>query len=222
MTNDRTLPEDEAGNSTLRSGDVESEIVDIDGDEDVQFEDAPRTSGATAADAVVDAEDGVAGENLAVDTDDEADEDDYEIVDDEAEELEDADETEDDTPDKGDPEDMVIDDEEQLEEAEAVAAKAKSSRPVKRKMTTAPVKKDKPTPKRTDAAGKAVAERKRTTPAGFVKQSAAELKKVIWPNGDTLREYYIVVLVFVIFIISLVSLLDWAFGWVLLKFLGAN
>ncbi|MCT1458808.1 preprotein translocase subunit SecE [Aestuariimicrobium sp. p3-SID1156] len=221
MTNDRTLPEDEAGNNTLRSGDVESEIVDIDGDEDIQFEDAPSTQGATAADAVVDAEDGVAGENLAVPTDGEADEDDYEIVDDEAEELENADETEDDTPDKGDPEDMVIDDEQQLEEAEAVAAAAKSSRPVKRKMTTAPVKKDKPTPKRTDA-GKAVAERKRTTPAAFVKQSAAELKKVIWPNGDTLREYYIVVLVFVIFIIGLVSLLDWAFGWVLLKFLGDN
>ncbi|MGA4669386.1 preprotein translocase subunit SecE [Propionibacteriaceae bacterium Y1923] len=154
-----------------------------------------------------------AGEQLAAETDEDAD---YIVVDDEAEELTEADDTVDDTPDKGDPEDMVIDDEEQLAEAEAVAAKAKSSRPAKRKVTTAPVKKDKATPKQADKVKSKTAEKKRTGPAGFVKQSAAELKKVIWPNGDQVREYFLVVLIFVLLVIGFVSLLDLGFGRLLL------
>ena len=193
MTNDKVLPEDEAGD----------ERYEATPDDDVQ-----------ADEAVVDAE--PAGEDLAAESDDETD---FEIVDEDAEELVNADETIDDTPDKGDPEDVVIDDEEQLAEAEAVAAKARSSRP-KRKVTTAPVKKDRPTPKQLDARGRAVVEKKRTTPVSFVQQSAGELKKVIWPTGDQLREYYVVVLVFVLFIITIVSALDFGFGRLLLWLLG--
>ncbi len=62
--------------------------------------------------------------------------DDYEVVDDEAEELTDADQTDDGTPDRGDPEDVVIDDPEQLDEAEEAARKARSSRPVRKKKTS--------------------------------------------------------------------------------------
>lgn len=122
-----------------------------------------------------------------------------------------------DTPDEADPEDVVIDDPEQLDEATAVAQKAKSSRPVKRNQTVAPVKKSKPTPKRDDAHQVVV---KRTTPALFVRQAIGELKKVVWPTGAMLRQYFVVVLVFVLFVMFFVAGLDALFGWLLLKWLG--
>lgn len=188
-----------------------------------------------------------------------------EIVDDEAEELS-GEPVADDTPGKADPEDMVIDDPQQLAAAEAVAARARSSRPVRRKrqperaaedeVTEAaesepvaqaadrpsmpkPVRRNRPavadesaaadspssTPvrrtqpvKRASAAEAAVI--KRTTPAAFVGQSADELRKVIWPTSSQLSQYFVVVLLFVLFIVAYVGLLDPAFGWVLLKFLG--
>jgi len=52
----------------------------------------------------------------------------------------------------------------------------------------------------------------RTTPARFVRQSVGELRKVVYPTGEQLIKYFIVVLVFVLFIIAIVSLLDLAFG----------
>ena len=61
---------------------------------------------------------------------------------------------------------------------------------------------------------------RRTGPVEFSRQSAAELRKVIWPTGEQLRQYFIVVLVFVLFIITFVGLLDLFFGWGLLKLLG--
>ncbi|MEL4505020.1 preprotein translocase subunit SecE [Luteococcus sp. H138] len=185
-----------------------------------------------------------------------------EIVDDEAEELS-GEDVEDSTPDHADPQDMVIDDPEQLAAAEAVAARARSSRPVRRKRDVqpqpeqpaetetpaqapranmpkpvrksqakqpaeqaesqetavaarrAPVRKTQA--KSSAAAGVAV---KRTTPAGFVGQSVDELRKVIWPTSSQLSQYFVVVLLFVLFIVAYVGLLDPAFGWVLLKFLG--
>lgn len=155
----------------------------------------------------------------------------YEIAADEteAEELEDADQTVDDTPDKGDPADVVIDDESQLSAAESVAAAARSSRPVRKKASTevaatsdaAPAKKGRPTPKR-DAKRATVVKKERTTPAAFVGQSVGELKKVIWPSGEQLGNYFIVVLVFVLFIIAYVGLLDFGFGWSILKLFGAK
>lgn len=137
----------------------------------------------------------------------------------EAEELLDSVEVIDETPDAGDPDDVEIDDEEQLDEATAEAAKARSSRPkpVKRNQTVAPVKKAKPTPKQSTTK---VVERKRTTPAQFVRQSAGELKKVVWPTAGTLRQYFLVVLVFVTFIMFFVAGLDALFGWLLLLWLS--
>ncbi|MGJ6980101.1 preprotein translocase subunit SecE [Aestuariimicrobium soli] len=150
----------------------------------------------------------------------------YEIADDEteAEELVDADETVDDTPDKGDPDDVVIDDPEQLAEAETVAAAARSSRPVRKtpQATTGAVTPKKATATRKQSAGGAVDKPTRTTPGVFVNQSVAELRKVQWPTGDQLRQYFIVVLVFVLIIIAYVGLLDFAFGWVVLKLFGAG
>ncbi|HZA05539.1 MAG TPA: preprotein translocase subunit SecE [Propionibacteriaceae bacterium] len=56
------------------------------------------------------------------------------------------------------------------------------------------------------------AKRERTTPVKFVRQSVGELRKVVYPTGQQLINYFIVVLVFVLFVIAYVSLLDLGFG----------
>jgi preprotein translocase subunit SecE len=59
--------------------------------------------------------------------------------------------------------------------------------------------------------------RERTTPLKFVKQSIGELRKVVYPTGQQLINYFVVVLVFVLFVIAYVSLLDLGLGWVIFK-----
>ena len=109
-----------------------------------------------------------------------------------------------------------VDDPEQLSEAKAVAAVAASSRPVRK--AAAPVKKDHPTPKQ--KSGKAAGARKGTSPAQFVRESAAELRKVVWPTWSQLVTYFVAVLVFVVIVIAFVGGLDLLFGQLLLKALG--
>ncbi|WP_152362045.1 preprotein translocase subunit SecE [Microlunatus speluncae] len=53
---------------------------------------------------------------------------------------------------------------------------------------------------------------RRTGPITFIKESVAELRKVVYPTGQQLLNYFLVVLVFVLFIIAVVSLLDLGFG----------
>ena len=55
-----------------------------------------------------------------------------------------------------------------------------------------------------------MAEHGRTTPIGFVNQAIGELRKVIWPTGEQLGNYFAVVLVFVLFMIAFVGLLDFS------------
>ena len=55
-------------------------------------------------------------------------------------------------------------------------------------------------------------DRGRTSPATFLRQVVAELRKVVWPTQQQLITYFWVVLVFVIVVMTLVSLLDLAFG----------
>ena len=69
-------------------------------------------------------------------------------------------------------------------------------------------------------AGGARATRKRTTPVSFGRESADELRKVVWPTATQLRQYFVVVLVFVLLVIASVSALDLLFGWGLLKIFG--
>ena len=57
-----------------------------------------------------------------------------------------------------------------------------------------------------------LAKPERTTPIKFVRQSIGELRKVVYPTGQQLVNYFIVVLVFVLFVIAYVSLLDLGFG----------
>jgi preprotein translocase subunit SecE len=56
-----------------------------------------------------------------------------------------------------------------------------------------------------------VAKRDRTTPALFIRQVAAELRKVIWPTRNELATYTVVALVFVIVMSALVLSLDYGF-----------
>jgi preprotein translocase subunit SecE len=69
-------------------------------------------------------------------------------------------------------------------------------------------KKDKPTPKQK----RDTAEHQRTGPVTFVRQSVGELRKVVYPTGPQLANYFVVVLIFVLFIIAYVSLLDLGLG----------
>ena len=108
-------------------------------------------------------------------------------------------------------------------EAEAAADEAadeaeEATKPVRqpvRKLTQAPVKKATATRKRDDTAQQSSSGR--TTPFAFVRQSIGELRKVVWPSGDTVGQYFIVVLVFVLFIMALVWGLDTLFGWGLMR-----
>ena len=74
-----------------------------------------------------------------------------------------------------------------------------------------------PTQKRAKSGGPA---KGRTTPALFVRQVIAELRKVIWPTRRELRTHTIVALTFVLVMVVIVTSLDylftklvfWAFG----------
>ena len=105
--------------------------------------------------------------------------------------------------------------------AHAVAQAAASSRPKRKSLPEEPPasKKHDATPKRRGGAT-AVRLRKRTTPVGFVRESAGELRKVVWPTATQLRQYFVVVLVFVLLVIAYVSALDLLFGWGLLRIFG--
>jgi preprotein translocase subunit SecE len=130
--------------------------------------------------------------------------------------------------DEADSDDGVdIEDPEQLSEATEEVTHQGSTRPVRRPAggsappatpKAAAVRKNRPTRTRTQAT--ATQEVKRTTPALFASQSVQELKKVVWPTGAQLRQYFIVVLVFVLFMIAFVALLDLGAGWLVLKIFG--
>jgi len=55
------------------------------------------------------------------------------------------------------------------------------------------------------------AKRDRTTPALFIRQVAAELRKVIWPTRNELATYTALALVFIIFMSTIVLTLDYGF-----------
>jgi len=103
-----------------------------------------------------------------------------------------------------------------LTEEEQVAIAAAGARPARKTVTVEA--KGRPTRKQS-AAGTEI-HHKRTTPAEFVRESAEELRKVIWPTLSQWQQYFIVVLVFVLFIIAIVSALDLLFGWALLQIFG--
>jgi preprotein translocase subunit SecE len=170
-------------------------------DTDVEAE---EIADGVTEDAETSLEEDLPGEDLAHDLPDPGP---YEVAadEDEAEELDPA-------TDEEDPEQLV--------EAEEVAFAARSTAPARRpRSANAPVrKKDAPTRTRKEAT--TLVTEQRTGPVTFVRQSISELRKVVWPTGTQLTQYFVVVLIFVIFMIALVSALDFVFGWLLLKALG--
>ncbi|MGC3993943.1 MAG: preprotein translocase subunit SecE [Propionicimonas sp.] len=137
-------------------------------------------------------------------------------------ELADADVPSDPTADELDLEAMGLEDVE-LTEEEQVAMAAASARPVRKAAagsgeSAATTGKGRATPKQHRA--RPGEEHRRTTPAQFVRESVAELKKVVWPTGSQLQQYFVVVLVFVLIMIGIVAALDLGFGWLMLKALG--
>jgi preprotein translocase subunit SecE len=61
------------------------------------------------------------------------------------------------------------------------------------------------------AEDKGPAKRDRTTPALFLRQVMAELRKVIWPTRRELRTYTIVAMMFILVMVVIVTSLDYAF-----------
>jgi preprotein translocase subunit SecE len=57
----------------------------------------------------------------------------------------------------------------------------------------------------------AAAKPDRTTPALFIRQVAAELRKVIWPTRKELSTYTAVALAFIIVMVIIVTSLDYGF-----------
>ena len=53
--------------------------------------------------------------------------------------------------------------------------------------------------------------RDRTTPALFIRQVAAELRKVIWPTRNELVTYTVAALIFVVILSTIVLSLDYGF-----------
>jgi preprotein translocase subunit SecE len=95
-------------------------------------------------------------------------------------------------------------------EPAVVGAAAAGATAKKARTTRSP--KETPTNKRDQ-----IEKRERTTPAKFVRQSVGELRKVVYPTGQQLINYFVVVLVFVLFIIAYVSLLDLGLGAAIFK-----
>lgn len=180
-----------------------------------------RSSGIGSGDPATPDSDDPRGEDLAsVDLPEPGD---YTIADDEteAEELQSEDAS-------GDDAEVEIDDPEQLADAEddarsaestepeTLVAQVRSARPARKAAEV--TKKGTATPSRRKAATSV--EEKRATPRQFVGQSVDELKKVVWPTPLQVRQYFAVVLVFVLFIMAYVVALDTGFGALLLKLLG--
>lgn len=116
-----------------------------------------------------------------------------------------ADETEDAAAEPSN-EELEVGDERELVTAGSAARSAKKS--AESGSAGEQAKKGKATPKQRHGAP----EQKRTGPITFIRQSIDELRKVVYPTGSQLGNYFVVVLIFVLFIIAYVSLLDLGIG----------
>ncbi len=105
------------------------------------------------------------------------------------------------------------DEAEETDALEPVAAGAvgRQVRPA-RERRPAPKAKGAPTPARDRPVKEG-----RTGPVTFVRESVGELRKVVYPTGQQLLNYFVVVLVFVLFVIAYVSLLDLGLGWAIFR-----
>lgn len=109
-------------------------------------------------------------------------------------------------------------DEAPLTESERVVMAAAAARPVRKQAVEGSDGKGHATPKQRRRNPED--HDRRATPAEFVQESVAELKKVVWPTPSQLQQYFIVVLVFVLIMIGIVAALDVVFGAGMLKIFG--
>lgn len=96
--------------------------------------------------------------------------------------------------------DGVSDDEQELEDAVETSKSRAERKAAKRRA------------KRDRAEGRTAPRtprKKRTSPALFIRQIIAELRKVVWPTRSELFTYTSVVIVFVVCIIGIVALFDY-------------
>ncbi len=68
--------------------------------------------------------------------------------------------------------------------------------------------------------GRPAAKPGRTTPALFVRQVVAELRKVIWPTRHELVTYTTVALVFILVMVAIVTSLDYGFTKLIIAVFG--
>ena len=68
--------------------------------------------------------------------------------------------------------------------------------------------------------GRPAKKSERTTPALFLRQVIAELRKVIWPTRKELVTYTTVAIVFILVMMGLVTGLDTGFTWVVAHIFG--
>ena len=115
------------------------------------------------------------------------------------------------------------DDAESASDKDSSGKKArKTTKVVARKTAKAPVKKSSATRKRPEPERGEHNPYRAKNPAQFVRQSAAELKKVVWPTWGELTALFSAVLLFVLFIVAYVMLLDYGFGQALLSLFGGT
>jgi preprotein translocase subunit SecE len=103
--------------------------------------------------------------------------------------------------------DGVSDGDEELEDSVVDEDEAKAGKPSRAERRAAKIR-----AKRDKAAGKSAPRaprKKRTSPALFIRQILAELRKVVWPTRTELGTYTGVVIIFVVAIIGIVALFDY-------------
>jgi preprotein translocase subunit SecE len=103
--------------------------------------------------------------------------------------------------------DGVSDGEEEFEDSIVDGDEAKAEKPSRAERRAAKLR-----AKRDRESGKSAPKaprKKRTSPALFIRQILAELRKVVWPTRSELMTYTGVVIVFVVFICAIVALFDY-------------
>lgn len=103
--------------------------------------------------------------------------------------------------------DGVSDGDEEFEDSVVDEDEAKADKPSRAERKAA-----KRRAKRDDAAGRTAPKaprKKRTSPALFIRQILAELRKVVWPTRSELTTYTSVVIVFVVAMCAIVALFDY-------------
>jgi preprotein translocase subunit SecE len=103
--------------------------------------------------------------------------------------------------------DGVSDGEEEFDDSIVDEDEAKADKPSRAERRAAKLR-----AKRDRESGKSAPKaprKKRTSPALFIRQILAELRKVVWPTRSELMTYTGVVIVFVVFICAIVALFDY-------------